>query len=543
MAAAIADPAVPGDPDNTGVAAQARSLLGQPAVRKALPAIAGIAGLALLALVWAALSEAPQRVLYASLPDADRAAVVATLDAAAIDYVIDPATGALSVGEDDLYRARMLVASDGSIAPPETGAQMLDSIPLGSSRTLEGERLRNVRERELMLTIAEIDGVESVRVHLAQPQRSAFLRENTAPSASVMVRLARGRSLSASQVAAIVDLVAGSVPGMTADQVRVADSRGNLLSAAAGGADSAGDELLRLQAGYEDKLSAQVDALLVPMLGEGRFSAQVQVELDTDEVTSARESYDKDGVVRSETQTSATRRGQAGAGGIPGVLANTPPPDPVLADGADNGEDTGAPAGGAVEGETSTRRAYELGREVAVTSNRPGSVARISVGVALSREALEAIEPATARQVEELVAAAVGADPDRGDTVKVITGAFEPVEAEETPFYETGWFAMVVRNAVALIAVLLGLFFGVRPVVRALTRRGDGDESGAAADATDTPDPIDGGTLASRPAAIHDAERLREQVDLAKSLAAQQPERAASALRRMLAEPDGAGAS
>ncbi len=99
------------------------------------------------------------------------------------------------MAEDDLYRARMMVASDGGLAAPETTAEMLDAIPMGSSRTLEGERLRNVRERELMMTIMEIDGVEAVRVHLAQAEKSVFVRENAPPSASVMVRLARGRNL------------------------------------------------------------------------------------------------------------------------------------------------------------------------------------------------------------------------------------------------------------------------------------------------------------------------------------------------------------
>ena len=62
----------------------------------------------------------------------------------------------------------MLVASDGALATPETGDQMLDKLPMGASRTLEGERLRSAREHDLQLTIMEIDGVDSVRVHLAE---------------------------------------------------------------------------------------------------------------------------------------------------------------------------------------------------------------------------------------------------------------------------------------------------------------------------------------------------------------------------------------
>ena len=142
-----------------------------------------------------------------------------------------------------------------------------------------------------MRTIAEIDNIESVRVHLATPTRSVFVRENTAPTASVMVRLARGRSLEKSQVDAIVNLVAGSVPGMDSGDVRVVDQNGALLSSDT--SDSEGR--LALQSAFESKLRDQVAKLLVPLLGEGNFSSEVQVELDMRESTSARESYDKEG--------------------------------------------------------------------------------------------------------------------------------------------------------------------------------------------------------------------------------------------------------
>jgi flagellar M-ring protein FliF len=248
----------------------------QPALSRALPALAGLGALAAAGLLWMNISQGPDRLLYASLTDGERAKVVEALDAGGIGYDIDNSTGALSVSENDLYRARMLVASDAGIAAPEGASEMLDSMPLGTSRTLEGERLRLARERELMLTIREIDGIESVRVHLATPERSVFVRDNNAPSASVMVRLVSGRSLSQGQVEAIVNLVGASVPGLSADAVRVVDQNGRLLS----DPREAEGEGLNLQREHEAKLREQVDALLLPLLGEGNFSAQVQVELD-----------------------------------------------------------------------------------------------------------------------------------------------------------------------------------------------------------------------------------------------------------------------
>ena len=503
----------------------------QPPVRKALPWFAGVAGIGLLALVWAGLSPAPQRMLYSSLSDAERADVVGALDKAAIDYAIDNATGALTVAEDDLYRARMLVASDGALAAPESGTELLDSLPMGASRTLEGDRLRAAQERDLTLTIMEIDGVEAVRVHLGRAERSVFVRDNLPPTASVMVRLARGRQLADSQVTAIANLVAGSVPGLSIDAVQIVDQHGRLLSQPKG-ADS---ERLELQSRIESKLRMQVEQLLAPMIGAANFSSEIQVELDMNEVTSARESYDKDGAVRRET----TQRSQAAATaavGVPGVLANTPPPAAEARPGAPEGTD--APADPQAVGESSASRTYELGREVAVSNIAPGSVKRLSVAVALNQDALKGAKPADLKKFEQLVTAAVGADPNRGDTVAVVVRPFQATEIEAVPFWETAWFATILRNAVALIAVLLVLFLAVRPAVRALTRSKHYYQENSAGEtrmSSERQALVPAGAVVEMP----NRERLAAQIELAQRIVREQPDDALQALRRMLGEARG----
>lgn len=509
----------------------------QPAMRRALPALAGVGALAVTGALYLALAQGPQRVLYASLTDAERAKVTEALAAGGIAYDIDNGTGAITVAEDDIYRARMLVASDAGIAAPEGASALLDAIPLGSSRTLEGERLRLARERELVLTIREIDGIEAVRVHLATPERSVFVRDTSMPSASVMVRLASGRSLSQSQVAAIANLVAAAVPGMTSDAVRVIDQNGRLLSAARAN----GQEALALQRELEAKLLSQIDALLLPLLGEGNYSAQVQAELDPEEVTRARESYDNPGVIRREIERNATRSGQAAPGGVPGVPANTPPPDPTL---------VGAPPqpappaqAGASDTESAVERAYELGREVAVTNRRPGGVKRLSVAVAVSDAALKAAAPLTAARLQALVSAAVAANAQRGDKVEVVPGIFGPTALAAPPFYEQPWFIAVARYGAMLLAVMLVLLLAVRPW---LARQREKDKL-AAARAQETgerlaltigdPAPVapEPGSTASLAAAAQ--ADLPQQVALARQFAARQPDRAASALQRMLEAP------
>lgn len=529
---------------NTGTPLERlRGLTAQPAVRRALPLFGGLAALGGVALTWALLSTPPQRVLYSQLDDATRAEVVASLDKAGIGYQIDNQTGTLTVDEDQLYRARMLVASDGALAQPDAQSS-LDNLPLGASRTLEGERLRAAREREMQLTIQEIDGVESVRVHLAEAARSVFVREDTPPSASVMVRMAKGRQLSDSQVAAIVNLVAGSVPGMTPDAVRVVDQHGRLLSQR-GGADT---DRLELQGRMEEKLRGQLDGLLTPMLGAGNFSSEIQVDLDMDQVTSARESYDKEGVLRSETQAASQTTGPGQAGGVPGAVSNTPPAATVARPGAPQGTPPAA-AGGAqpTNGESSATRNYELGREVSVANAGPGKVKRVSVAVAISQAAMKNGKPADLDQIKQLVSAAVGADPQRGDQVTVLARPFEPVDDQGVPFYEAPWFAMAVRYGVALLAVLLVLLLGVRPLVKALKREpvpglpaaADGEMDGEPGDGGEgeTGQPRAGSGTSPDPAV------LGRQVSLAQRIVEEKPDDALHALRQMLAQQNEAEAA
>ena len=549
------------DPAGGGMLSRTGAFLGQPPVRRALPWLAGVSAAALTGMLWLAMAPAPQRILYSDISDSERAQVTAALGKASIAYTIDNATGAITVGENDLYKARMVAASDGAIATPETGAQMLDKLPMGASRTMEGERMLAARERELELTIMQIDGVEAVRVHLAEPEKSVFVRDSAAPTASVMVKLARGRQLADSQVTAIVNLVASSVPSLTVDAVKVIDQHGRLLSSAKPG----DTDRLDLQARLEDKLRQQVSALLTPMLGEGNFSSEIQVDLDMDQLTSARESYDKQGVVRSETQSASQNAGAAGAAGVPGVLSNTPPPPTTAQPGAPGAPAAGAsPAPGAspspapspTNGETSSARTYELGREVAVTNATPGKIKRLSVAVALSSAIMAKAKPAEIDQIKQLVAAAVGADTARGDQVAVVVRTFRPEAVIPLAFWETPWFAMVVRNVVALLAVLLTLLLGVRPLIKALKREPapviakDSEEDKEAGESEDEDEESESGLsqrelAKARKAPITDPETgeidpaaLSLRVGLAQRIVVEQPDSAINALRQLLNQPN-----
>lgn len=476
---------------------QVQYLLGQPAVRRSLPMIMIVGLVASAALAWAMLSTPTQKVLFPNLPDADKSAVTAALTQANIKSRIDDSTGALTVNEDDYSRARILLAGQGLPKAAPTGYQVLDQLPMGVSRAVEGERLRQARETELAQSIQEIDAVAEARVHLAMPESTVFVRDNASPSASVVLRLQPGRSLSDAQVASIVNLVASSVPGMKPDAVTIVDQMGALLSQPGDGNNvtKASDMRIDFQRKIETKYREQLSQLLTPLVGAGNFSAEVQADVDLDETQATRESYDKDGSLRAEQGNwTGDQKGNSTPGGIPGALSNQPPPASTItapkpatpASGqaqpgaaAANGAAT-TPASGpqapadVVKQTDSYARAYDLGKEVSVTRASPGKVRRLSVAVVLR-------DPQTGKprnqveiqQITDLVRAAVGYDASRNDQVTVISRRFAaPADADsKTPWYEASWVPVVARNATAIVIALLVLMLGVRPLARALMKK------------------------------------------------------------------------
>ncbi|WP_033921853.1 flagellar basal-body MS-ring/collar protein FliF [Sphingomonas sp. 37zxx] len=524
--------------------AQARGFLAQPAIRKSLPLVLLIGLIASAALAWMMLATPPQRVLFTQLADNDKSAVSDALAAASIRTRFDQ-SGALTVGEDDYHRARMLLAGQDLPKAAPGGYAILDELPMGVSRAVEGERLRQARESELARSIGEIDAVADARVHLAMPESSVFVRDNAQPSASVIVRLEPGRTLSDAQVRSIVNLVASSVGGMKPDSVTIVDQMGALLSRDDDErGTSVGDARIDYQRRVEDKFRLQLNKLLTPLVGAGNFSAEVQADVDLDEAQATRERYDKEGVIRAEQGNWVGPNGTPGApGGIPGALSNTPPAaasltnpnDPATQPGAAN---TTAPAKASEE----FARTYDLGKEVSVTRTAPGGIKRLSVAVLLRDPEGKARTPAEIRQITDLVRAAVGYNAERADQVTVVSRAFSPAVTDAAPvaWYDAAWVPMVARNATALVIALLVLFVGVRPLVKSLAKK---REEAPATERSPLPLPSAGGSAVEQvtegqtPVSIDMLQNARgydDRVGLVRGFTRDNPARAALAVRDMI---------
>ncbi|WP_313806063.1 flagellar basal-body MS-ring/collar protein FliF [Sphingobium sp.] len=459
----------------------------QPAVAKSLPLLGLLGVVAIAGAAWLALREPPQRDLFRALPDADKSAVAQVLDQNGIRYDFDN-SGGMTVGEDEYFKAKMMLAAQGLPKSAPDGNSMIDSLPMGASRAVEGEKLRSAREMDLARTIEAIDSVESAKVHLAVEPPSVFLRERSKPSASVMLRLASGRQLTDAQVSAIVHLVASSIPELNPEDISVVDQNGRLLSD--NDSNAADDRQLAIQTRMEDRYRQSVIALLTPILGAGKFSTEVHTELNFAERQATRETYPQD-EARLRTETGSWQsdpRGQGNgtggaageASGIPGALSNQAPVNPTVSQTNPNGQavaqgatsaqtaaQPGAPPNPLMKTEESFNRSFELGREVSVTKDAIGTVKRLSVAVALDNGPDG--KPRTPQEIatlEALVKGAVGFDQARGDVVALSSRSFARAEEVVTPWYEAEWVSPLVRNVSALLVALLVIFGIGRPLLK-----------------------------------------------------------------------------
>ncbi|NKB31536.1 MAG: flagellar M-ring protein FliF [Pseudomonadales bacterium] len=162
--------------------------------------------------------------VFGNMQGYDSASIMEALDAETIDYRVDPNSGVILVPADDIADIRLRLAAAGVTRYDGTGYELLDQDQaLGTSQYMEANRIKRSQEGELQRTITNFRNVQSARVHIAIPERSVFVRSSRKPTASVFLVLNSGAGLNDTQIEAIANLVASSVPELHADDVTIVD--------------------------------------------------------------------------------------------------------------------------------------------------------------------------------------------------------------------------------------------------------------------------------------------------------------------------------
>jgi flagellar M-ring protein FliF len=270
------------------------------------------------------------RMLYHGLSPEDAAKITDKISEKNIPYELRGGGTAIYVPEEQVYQLRLDMAKEGLTVGQQSGYKIFDNEKIGISPFVQNVNLKRALQEELAKSIQMIDGVIHARVHIVSPESAIgviFASETGKTTASVVLRLRPGYSLSASNVAAITNLVAGSVEGLRSENVTIVDSQGRLLSnnsdsSVASGAGTVADYKERV----EQSLAGKVEDMLTAVLGPGRAAVRVSAVIDMNSVNTMIESYDPSAKVASKeeiTTKSETEQGGAAAGGATAAPGTT----------------------------------------------------------------------------------------------------------------------------------------------------------------------------------------------------------------------------
>ncbi|WP_226982611.1 flagellar basal-body MS-ring/collar protein FliF [Vibrio navarrensis] len=366
---------------------------------------------------------------------------------------------------------------------------LLQDMGFGVSQRLEQERLKLSRERQLGKAIEEMKQVRKARVLLALPKQSVFVRHNQEASASVFLTLGTGANLKQQEVDSIVDMVASAVPGMKTSRVTVTDQHGRLLNSGSQDPVSAArrkeQELERSQ---EQMLREKIDSVLIPILGFGNYTAQVDIEMDFSAVEQTRKAFDPNTpATRSEYALEDYNNANMVAG-VPGALSNQPPADASIP------QDVAQMKDGSVTGQGSVRkestRNFELDTTISHERKQTGIVTRQTVSVAIKDRA--AVNPdngsvtytprseAEINAIRQVLIGTVGFNENRGDLLNVLSMQFaeqEPEKLADVPIWEHPNFNDWVRWFASALVIIVVVLVLIRPAMKKLLNPASDDEN------------------------------------------------------------------
>ena len=458
----------------SGLLSNIRRMTSDPSVKRSMPAI--IAVIAVLAgiVVYMIIQKPAVTSLYASLPEAEKARVVEALRNGGVDVTLDPSTGDVLVPTTDYHSARMMLAAQGLPESVPDGYASIGDIPMGASRSVESVKIKQSQEIELARSIGEIDGVVAARVHLALPEKSVFARTAVPPSASVFLQLSNGRTLGIHQVNAIVHLVSSSIPSMAKSDVTIVDQNGNLLSKPYDDPSNVqNDGELEHRMKLEQIYRNRIIQLVSPIVGAGNVMAQVNLDIDFTQNEITEELVDPQASALRSSQSSLDIAAKPDAKGIPGATTNRPPDSAQIS----TDFSSGAASGDGIQTRSSNEvKNFEVSRSISTTKKPSTRIVTINASV-LVRD-MEAENPETGlmevqkipedtlKEIEALVANAIGINAERGDKLTVSSSKFaSAIEGFEKPWYELDWAVNIMKQGMTLLVMGVIILGVIRPLI------------------------------------------------------------------------------
>lgn len=421
------------------------------------------------------LTRPTYETLYVGLSRDDVNRMGMALGEAGIAFDVSSDGTSVQVPIGQAEKARMFLAEKGLPTSNNAGYELFDNMgSLGLTSFMQEITRQRALEGEIARTIQAVQGVKAARVHIVLPDKGSFRRANQKPSASVVIRTDSNFATESAQ--SIRQLVAAAIPSLEASSVTVLDTTGKLLASGADAANGAPVMMATLERQVSARIDENIRKQLAPYLGMDHFQTSVQVELDTDRRQTNETIYNPDSQVARSVRTVRDQGNSQNSRNNDAVGVEQNIPQEEVAGGAgENSSDK--------KDRREETTNYEINSKTISTVSDGYNVKKLAVAVVVDRSRLTPSEgkaPAPANYVDDqvnrirqMVATASGLDTNRGDVINVTAVDFvasedanmQPVEA---PMWQTlsKYTSGLVNGAALVIAVLLIMFLGVRPLMR-----------------------------------------------------------------------------
>lgn len=354
--------------------------------------------------------------LFRDLEFQDAGNIVNDLEVKKISYKLANNGRDILVDEKIIDKYRLQLAMEGMMPEESSGFEIFDNIGLMVTEEDRKIMYQRALTGELQRSIMSIDGVNAAKVHLMMPVKSIFESEEKQASASVIIDLQPNQKITSDTIKGIAALIGGAVDSLPEENIKIIDSKGNLLSTELqnDGQLNTMDVLGQYQSAqdaFQKKIETNLTSLLGSAFGMDKIMVSVYADLDFDSEESTTISYDAP-VIRSEQVNSNgpnVNVNQNQAGNINDNISNVV--DVTVGDGSSFSRTTN----------------NELSTETKTVIKAPGKVNRLTTSVIYDGD----LSADRVEKIHNIIATATGYDSERGDLINVEGLEFDKTYQEQ----------------------------------------------------------------------------------------------------------------
>ena len=155
------------------------------------------------------------------------------------------------------------------------GLEIFDKGDFTSTKEDKRIRLARAMNGELARLIKKIPPIQNATVFISIPENTTMFDEQKPKTATVQIVLPNGEKLDQLKVKAITNLLLGSVSGLTAENIAITDTNGNVYHSVMDAEDEMLQKLEENDKYMQQKISKQLDRLV----GPGNYVATVSTFL------------------------------------------------------------------------------------------------------------------------------------------------------------------------------------------------------------------------------------------------------------------------